>query len=606
MTLALTLTCLLPLHAGDGRARSAEPSVLEVYDLTTALPGAMHRGTVETLLPFLGGNDRSGGEDADGMDGSDVVIDLLRSIGRDEFDYEDRSIHLESNGRLIVQAPPALQARTKSFLAFLESVFSTSLELRIDAVELPDAAASEAIPALLSPADADKLLARGGKGGVQSWRLRVRAGDTAGLDLTRNLNMVTDYDIEIAQASAVADPIVEDVAVGTRLFARAAPSAGGTWLSLILRRGDPLGGVVDRQIPVAGQVTTQERIQSQEVASAYQSIEVLNRSLAIDTYLPENRVLAIQSSILAGQKSRAEVLLVRRASGSLPIFKQITLEKASGDERPAGKLLFLNSESIVPPRCSLEAPVVPSAFMPRAWPMMRRREGGNELGIWAAFAEEPNDVLRDLIGGNDGELEIRNVGPCLLLTRQNGSDRRDAPLLPAREGSGPDILERYAPPARLAQVTIVLRRSGTAAPVARCSLPVRFGESGCMVLATEAIELADYDVEVAQSSSVADSAMRIAFDGIVVRARPTLALSGDLVVDVVARAHVRNGPSREFDLGVSGLGTLDESTHDQLFARENLVFGKAEGAPKRFVLGDAAEGSTTGSLSFEIEAVELR
>ena len=45
-----------------------------------------------------------------------------------------------------------------------------------------------------------------------------------------------------------------------------------------------------------------------------------------------------------------------------------------------------------------------------------------------------------------------------------------------------------------------------------------------MVLATEAIELADYDVEVAQSSSVADSAMRIAFDGIVVRARPTLAL----------------------------------------------------------------------------------
>jgi hypothetical protein len=137
-------------------------------------------------------------------------------------------------------------------------------------------------------------------------------------------------------------------------------------------------------------------------------------------------------------------------------------------------------------------------------------------------------------------------------------------------------------------------------------MPIRFGENGCMVLATEAIEVADYDVEVAQSASVADSQMRIGFDGIAVRARPSLALSGDLVVDVAARAHVRRGKSREFELGVPSLGRLDQSTHDQLFARENLVFGKAEGAPKRFVLGDAAEGSTSGSLSFEIEAVELK
>ncbi|MFN0008101.1 MAG: hypothetical protein ACKVXR_09360 [Planctomycetota bacterium] len=602
MLLPTILTFFLPFHAGDGTQRSTEPSVLEVYDLTTALPGAMHPGTIETLLPYLGGNDRSGEEEEGAMGGADVVIDLLRALNGDEFDYEGRSIHMESSGRLIVQAPPSLQARTKALLSFLESVFGASLELRIDAVELAEGQA-ETIPALLAPADADKLIARGGGSGVRSWRLRVSAGDTAMMDLSRVTSMVTDYDIEIAQATAIADPIVHDVAVGLRLFARASPSAGGTWLSLILRRGDPLGEVVDRRVPIAAHVTTQERINGLEVSTSYQTVEVLNRSLAIDTYLPESRVLAIQSSFLAGNR-RGEILLVRRASGSLPIFKQIALDKTG--ESAGGKLLYLNAESIVPPRIALDHAAIPSAAMPSVWRMSRFREGNREFGIWAGFAAEPNDVLRDLLGGNDEDLEIRNVGPCLLLTRHARSKRPDTPILPARDASGPDILERYAPPARLAQVSITLRRSGTTAPVARCSMPIRFGESGCMVLATEAIEVADWDVEVAQAASVADSQMRIAFDGIAVRARPTMSLSGDLVVDVGARAHVRRGKSREFELGVPSLGTIDQSTHDQLFARENLVFGKAEGAPKRFVLGDAAEGSTSGSLSFEIEAVELK
>ena len=602
MSLATISSLLLPLLSGDGTARSAEPSVVQVYDLTTSLPGGMQHGSWETLLPFLAKNEIED-QEWDAMNGSDVLVDLLRSLYGDEFEYEDRSIRFEENGRLIVQAPPAVQAKTASYLAFLESVFSASLELRIDAVELPEGAAAEPIPALLSPADADKLLARGGRAGVQTWRLRVRAGDAAGLDLTRVATLVTDYDVEIAQAAAVADPIVEDVAVGLRLFARAAPAAGGTWLSLILRRGDPLGEPVERQIPVAGQVTTQERIQSREIASSYQSVHVLNRSLSLDTYLPEGRVLAIQSAILSGTKTRVEALLLRRESGSLPVFRQITLDRKGGGA--GSKLLFLNGESIVPPRCHLEAPAIPASSVPSAWRMWRPRESGRESGIWSSFGDESLDVLRDLLGSSDGDLTIRDVGPCLFLTRDPSSTHGDKPLLPGREGTGSDFLDRYAPPARIAQVSATLRRAGTAAPVARCSIPIRIGENGCIVLGTESVELADYDVEVAQSASVADSVMRIGFDGIAIRMRPAIALSGDLVVDLVARAHVRRGESREHDLGVPGLGTLDESTYDQIYAREKLYFGKAEGAVKRFVIGDASE-SSAGALSLEIEAVEAR
>jgi hypothetical protein len=594
-----------PVPTGDGAAAHREPSVLRAYDLMPALPGSMQRGGWETLLPYLGGNRGGDAEEWDPMNGSDTVIDLLRSLCGDEFEYEDRSIRLTDQGRMYVRAPEALQKRTQAYLAFLERVFGASLELRIDAVELPEGSASEAVPALLATADADKIIARGGRGGVRTWKLRLRAGDAAGLDLTRTSSMVTDYNVEIAQASAIADPIVDDVAVGTRLFARAAPSSGGTWLSLVLRRGDPLGGVVNRDVLVESQVNTTDRVVNFATARAYQNVDVLNRSLALDTYLPENRVLAIQSAIASDTKMRSEVLLLRRESGSLPIFEQVNFDPLG--EKAGGKLLFLNGESIAPPRCLLDTTAMPKDHVPGSW-AMRKYEDPNatDSGVFAEFAQDNLDLLRDQLGSDESDVEIRNVGPCLLVSRGASSAKRDAPLLPGREGSSPDVLDRLAPAPRVAQVSLTLRRAGAAAPIARASLPVRFGESGCMVLGTEGFELADYDVEVAQSASVADSQIRIAFDGLALRVRPVPTSSGDLVLDLLARAHVRRGESKLFELGVPALGAIDESTHDQMFVRERLVFGKGENAPKRFVLGEVAEGSTAGALTLEVEASEAK
>jgi hypothetical protein len=229
-----------------------------------------------------------------------------------------------------------------------------------------------------------------------------------------------------------------------------------------------------------------------------------------------------------------------------------------------------------------------------------------EIGLSARFAPSSLDLLGEFLTESDDQLSIRNVGPCLFLSRDPSSTRGTAPLLPGPGTDGVSILDAFTPAARIVQVTALLRRAGGTLPIARCSIPIRIGESGCAVLGTESIEVGDYNVEVAQSASIADTVMRIGFDGIALEFRPGFAPSGNLTIGLTARAHVRRGERRELSLGVRSLGTLDESTYDQLFVRETLVFAKAESAPKRFLLGDASQNSTLGTLSLEVEAVEVR
>jgi len=135
---------------------------------------------------------------------------------------------------------------------------------------------------------------------------------------------------------------------------------------------------------------------------------------------------------------------------------------------------------------------------------------------------------------------------------------------------------------------------------------LRSGEPATLVLGAEDFELAEFDVEVAQSATIADPVMCVGFDGLLLWLKPSFAPSGDLAVELVARAHFRTGESRQFDLRVPGLGKLDESAYDQLFAREKLVFRKADGAPRTLVIGDAGAGATKGSLALEVEASELQ
>jgi len=598
-----TVLALLAVSAAQSPPPGGnEPSVVKVYDLASFLPGSPWHGQEEALFPYLGLVPEEPETAWEPGFGTDALIDLLHSLCSEDFDYEGREIRSDGNGRLIVKAPAALQAKTERYLAFLESVFGATTELVIDSMETPEGTPESSAPAMMPIAEADKLLARAGKGGARTWRLQLHAGRTGCLELSRTARMVTDYNVEIAQAAGIADPIVADIAVGTRILARAAPAAGGMWLGLIVRRGEPLSDVRDRDLELANSITTQERVMYPEIVRVSQNVDVLNRSLALSTYLPEGKALAIQSAVSVGGKRHSETLVLRRGAGALPIFQRASLD-AKASARDA-EVLCVNAQSAEPPRLEIwSADAMSGGDLPQAW----RRIGisDSEPRLKSGFAPASLDLIRELLTSNDNRLELHDVGSSLFLSRSRDFGDKNAPPPPGADASL-DLLSKLTPPARVAQVVVRLRRAGGGAELARCSLPLRSGEPATLVLGAEDFELAEFDVEVAQSATIADPVMCVGFDGLLLWLKPSFAPSGDLAVELVARAHFRTGESRQFDLRVPGLGKLDESAYDQLFAREKLVFRKADGAPRTLVIGDAGAGATKGSLALEVEASELQ
>jgi hypothetical protein len=596
-----TVLALLAVHtaqsapSGGNDAKAAEPSVVRAYDLESVLPGSPWQGPTETLLPYLGPTKEESTEGWDPRFGTDSLVDLLHSLCSEEFDYEGREIRTDDHGRLVVKAPPSLQGKTERYLAFLDTVFSATTELVIDSVETAEGSPDSNVPAMMPIAEADKLIARAGKGGVRTWRLQIHPGRTASLELSRVARMVTGYNVEIAQAAGIADPIVNDISVGTRVLARAAPAAGGMWLALILRRGEPLSDVKDRDMQIANAITTQDRIVYPDISRVCQSVDVLNRSLALSTYLPEGKAIAIQSVATVGGKRHAETLILRRGTGALPIFQRASLDPKSNTRD--GEVLCVNAQSAAPPRIEVWAPELSGGDIPSDWPRFVLQNSEARLNV--GFAPDSLDLLRDVLASNDNQLNVHAVGSALFLSH----DKSATP--PPGGDVSLELLSRLTPPARVAQVVVRLRRAGAGAELARCSLPLRSGEPATLVLGAEDIEVADFDVEVAQAATISQSVMCVGFDGLVLWLKPAFTPSGDLALEVMARAHFRSGDIRQLDLRVPSLGKVDQSTYDQLFAREKLVFRKAEGAARTLVIGDSGAAATKGSLTLEIEASEL-
>jgi len=593
-------TLLLALLPATGQA-PAPASVVKVYNLSSAVPGGYPGTDERILLPILL---RGGGLESREWDpgyGADAIVDLLRNLAPEEFEYEGRRIQTDDGGRLLVEAPPAVQALVERYIGFLEGVFGASTEIVLDAVDWPAGADAIDVPVLVPMADAEKLLSRAGSESRRTWRLRAQAGRIARLDCTRAVNLVTDYEVEVAQSSTVADPVVEDLSVGTRMQAGVAPAPGGTWLTLILQRGDPLSEPREHDLEVQNKVTTQERVSYIDTTTKVQAPEVLNRSFALNTFLPEGKALAIRSSGIASGKPHGELLIIRRGAGALPTYAQGSFSLKDSTRR--GDVLFLNAESAVPPHCEISARELTGEESTPAWTMWRREE--MSPGIVATLEPGTFGTLHEVLNAYDDQLTIRELGAGILVSREDAADggTDDSPDAKMYEG----CMERISgltPAPRLAQVVVALRRGE--AEIARCALPLRDGVPATAVLGSEALEVGDLDVEIAQSAAIADPVMRVAFDGIAVWLRPSFTLAGDLALEVLARAQARNGARRQLDLGTPGLGQIEQSTYDQLLVREKLLFRKAEGSPKAFVLGEAGGPGSKRGLTLQVEAREVR
>lgn len=590
----LALFLALPALVGDPAADA--PLVTRSYELSGVLPPSTRYRGIEVLFPQVLPLDQDVDPNWQETDWpqAEVLINLIQPQFPGEFDAEGRFLQLAEGRRLVVRAPEEVQQGVLKLLQNAELLFDTSMELFVDVFRAPEAGAFGA-SCLVPVADAEKLLASAGRGRT-SCRVEVQSGVPTLVDLTGTQQIVADYNIEIAQAATILDPIVTSVVTGVRLQACCSAAPGGSWIALTLRANEPTGPVRDVALNASGQITTQNEVKSSSSARTLQSVQLRDRSVALNAFLADGKALVLRTSFdLASGKDDA-CIVVRM--GGQPTARSVRLG-------PVGK-------GTAPEVRAFQLPFARPMVLRTAYPGLTGSRGENGPIFPAMLGNAmPSSLQIELARGNDDEvigllrdenpgLDFQTWGSWLLVSPLEPASAPKAGQLDAIEGA----LARLSPSPRMFQLAFTLRRGGgdASAVVARALLAARAGESAYTVLGVEENRVYEYNVEVAQSASASDPVVEGAFEGLALEVTPTPGLSGETRLLLHARARVQRGAPRDFETGSRALGSVTQADYDQLVLEERLSFPKD--GPRVVRLGDLGNGP--GALALEVELTELR
>lgn len=572
------------LGAGD---RARESGELRVHELGALLvPGRSELAL--QFAPCRGGPDAAPGEET--CFDAGIVIELVRSLCAPEFEFEGRRLE-EREGRLFVVAPAPVQEKVARLLGFLAGALGTQVELCLEELVLGEVAAKDP-PLLLGPDEAQRLAATALQ--RRSFVLGTRPGWIASGGNTRPTSILGSWSVEIAQAAAIHDPVVEAVPLGAQYGAAAAGAAGGAWISLLARSAES-SGPKDHPLefasalaaelgslpnPRGGAPSTRTSGRSDQPGPRlWQSLPLGLHALAVNSFLPDGKVLCLASTLGAGDDRTTHLLLVRRLGRvGAPAASFSFDEKAPGRD-----LVLVDTGWISPPLAEVYGELAAGG----ALPMIE-----SEQGPLAARLRVPQAGLaHDLLGASGG-LDCFDSASWLVLARSA------RPV----EGSGIDSalarLTRCAPEALGFGVALHLRHGANS--VARGTLALRLGAESLFACGAEDELLFDWDVEVAQGASTAQPQVHTSFEGLCARVRVERDATGTLRLALKAFGQVRAAELRNLDPQVATIGAITLPSWERLRLDERVTL-PAQG-PRRAVFGDAGGQG----LVLELEITDLR
>ena len=565
--LVLALAVQEPQAPAEGQK---EESTLQIYDLRPLMPRFDSDGTWQQslLVPSADPHGELPGVRLSSLHRDstpEVIIDLITQVLGDELRYEGREVSLDGESRLLVLAPPPVQARVRSALAALEGALAAFITLRVDILTMQgDIEAAWPAQSLLAEEEVDRtidtLLGRGAS--HQSYEFEAAAGRTSGIDTNRMLPLVFDYDVEIAQGAVVFDPVMLTAEEGTRILLRAAPTPGGVLISCVLIDAQALGDVRSVPATLRGQVGREQGgytlVEGPEVL---QSVDVLFRSVALDTFIPRGRaVLFATRSELAGSPKSGQLVVLRRVGGILDSYYSSQVADSTR------RLALVNTELFSPPRLSVAGGHDLSAF------------AISQPYVVATLHSEPSLFLFDWMKYRFSVW--RRLGPWAMAVTDPAWDGDSA-------GQLERLVGRWRTDERLVELELRLH-AGDAVPV-RCSVPLRPGSSCGVVVGVTTLVLHDYDVEVAQFAAVVDPLRTAVLNGLAVGISPSIGSDGELTITLDGSAHLLAGPIQPLALSGPLLGAIDEVVVDRLTLSDRLRFG-APRRPQSRSIGTAAAG----------------
>ncbi|MBK7643526.1 MAG: hypothetical protein IPJ19_10855 [Planctomycetes bacterium] len=565
-----TLALYSMLHGGGTAPEAGE---LRTYDLQALL--VPYRPDSEfQVLPVRG--TPGGLEEREHFDAG-LVIELVRSLCAPEFEYEGRSL-LEHDGSLFVTAPPAVQEKVAKIVGFLGNALGARTELVVDELLLPDALPRDPAP-ILAPEEAQKLLASGAQ--HRSWRIALRPGWAGSAVSQRLIRFVSDWNVEIAQGAAIHDPVIETVPIGDAIVCSGAAGPGGLWLAL-LARGAESSGAKDHPLDFYASVATEtspvgnpqpgspnSRASGRTLQAGprlWQSVPLSMSALALNTFLPDGKVLCVATTLGLPDQHGTRLLFVRRANAPGAPVQGLALDPKA----PGGRdLVLIDAGWLRPPFCTSEGDLRAGGALPTS---RDENQGGLQFQLHGADTGRAHELLPE-----SNVCDVFDSQAWLVIARtQRTQEGGGVEAAVTRMGSG-------APVPASCSAELVLRKGTTV--LVRSTLALRMGISSTIVAGSEDELLDDWDVEVAQTASAADPIIRASFEGLCARMRVDKDGAGALILDVRAFGQVRSGELRNLDPQVPSVGTMSVGNWDRLGVEDRVTLPAL--APQKALFGDS-------------------
>ena len=528
----VALATTMPAQA-EPETKEREIATMDVSDIVAArpnrlgIPFGIHQGDRTS------GRQRRSEEPPAWIHSADELIELVKATVAHSHpgafvDYEGEDI-ASGGSILVIRARPRVMKATRLVIASLREEAVTRATISVSASRGSD----NAYPATVAQPSEVR------RGQVDAPWDSVRT-----LSSLDHVTYVSDYEVEIAQGVAIANPRVDGAVGGLQAELKTRPIADGTkaLVSGILKLGDVVVrrsarlGVDEEYLPKP------PRTNSSYTHGTLQLPDFSHVYVAFNTVLPYGESLHIPCVVDGAQTSFA----VRVNQPRTP---------SSADRFRTGYLTYtpLSRSVVVPP--------------------LRSFNFGDHERLTPYFVRPPHV---------ESLMPIENVIEWMKSTNMNGAlleeDWEDMtifrynPSMLSFHGTGAQENALRAAIAKLEStllrpttVAIVVQAIGTEgsemAPVrlAAARIPALSGRWSSMLAGKTAAYLADYDVEVAQESRIADPIVSHRFGGLACSVLPMVPADGTRATIAVNVAFdVPTGAPTNFSMGPRYLGDLQQ------------------------------------------------
>jgi hypothetical protein len=442
------------------------------------------------LLPFSPHRGNSADEQMDYIVDSGQMVDLLRNVVAPErWEEPGYALRVDAARRLVATASSEVHADLARALSFLDAHLGRTQDV---AVEIYPIAAGSAIPsevggvvsAAASQRFVEELRTSKALGAPRAWTVRAAPLGFGGGGGRTEHRLVVDLDVEIAQAAAIADPVVDELSFGTETTLRATPIQGGVCLHLIYQHSELLS-------PIAGKQTGIYRELSNSETGSFER-GVLNFELQH----PRVGFAATSSTLCVPHGS--ELLLVHRAKS--PWGESGRLLRVRPLTRPeAPRVLALGQRALA--LRDLSALLPPSHEFGLSENLLgARSRHGDDVGSNTVFGAPAVDALiDDLRGALPGEawdngFDLQSIGGMLVLVGRT----QDLAIADAA------VEKRIADLQTTENLILLLQDRSGQETFAQLAFSACSGSQAIFAMGADTLAITDYNVEVAQSSSITD------------------------------------------------------------------------------------------------------